>query len=61
MIKGKVSSSGSIEIRGNVQVGDDLKTSGKISIICEKGNTLNVGGKISTSGGCVVEGDLVVE
>ena len=66
MIKGKVASSGSIEIRGQVEVGDDIKTSGKVTIFCSEKKEgqrqgFSVGGKISTSGGVVVEGDLVVE
>lgn len=62
MILGKVAGSGSIEIRGRVEVGEDIKTSGKVMIFCQKkGTVLSVGGRIGTSGGVFVEGDLCVE
>lgn len=60
-IAGKVKCSGSLEMRENVQIGGEVYASGKILIRSyEKGN-LNVGGKIESSGGITIEGDLTVE
>jgi cytoskeletal protein CcmA (bactofilin family) len=47
-IGGKISASGSVEIRGNVQIGGDINTSGKVTI------------SRSDNGG-VILGDLTVE
>jgi predicted acyltransferase (DUF342 family) len=60
-VVGKVSCSGSVEISGNVQIGGSISSSGKVLIRCYEKSIFSVGGKINSSGGCTVEGDLTVE
>jgi hypothetical protein len=50
-----------VEIRGNVQVGGDINTSGKITIRCYEKGGLQVGGKLTPSGGVIIEGDVIIE
>jgi hypothetical protein len=60
-ITGKISASGSVDIRGNVQVGGDINCGGKASIRFHEKGVANIGGKITPSGGTMIEGDVIFE
>jgi hypothetical protein len=44
-----------------VQVGGDISTSGSVKIFRGEKGVINVGGKIGSSGGVTIEGDLTFE
>jgi len=60
-IAGKISASGSVNIKGNVKVGEDIKTSGRVTLQQYGNGLLTIGGNIKTSGGVTVEGNVVFE
>jgi hypothetical protein len=50
-----------VEIRGNAQIGGDINSSSKVQISRSGNGGVYLGGKISTSGGVFVDGELTVE